>query len=74
MRVALLSKKLVSAAVALGVFVVASEPARADPNPFAALGCTCRETAPAGSADLQNEINQGIRQGLAISPRPGGSG
>lgn len=64
------TRKLLSAAVAVMVCVVAAEPARADPNPFAVLGCSCHETASAGSPDLQNEIEQGIRQGLATPHRP----
>ncbi|MEY8016673.1 TetR/AcrR family transcriptional regulator [Mycobacterium servetii] len=64
------ARKLISAAVAVVVCVAAAEPARADPNAFAVLGCSCHETASAGSPDLRNEIDQGIRQGLATSHRP----
>lgn len=65
-----ITKILVSAAIALGFFVGGAAPASADTNaigtdqnPFSGLTCNCRETAPAGSPALTDEINRGIREG-----------
>ena len=66
-----ITKILVSAAIALGSCVGGAAPASADPNPsgtdpnpFGALSCSCREeTALAGSPALR-EIERGIRAGL----------
>ncbi len=73
-----ITKILVSAAIALGSYVGGAAPASADPNPigtdpnpFGALSCSCRETAPAGSPALREEIDRGIRAGLsALLPGP----
>jgi len=67
-----ITKILVSAAIALGSFVVAAAPASADPNaiggtdpnPFGGLSCSCQETAPPGSSAL-DEIQRGIRDAAA---------
>lgn len=71
---AVIKRALFSAAIALGLFVAGAAPARADPNengidsgPFGTLGCNCRETAPAGSPALMDEIDRGIREGLTAS-------
>jgi hypothetical protein len=70
--VQVLTKIVVIGAIALGSWVGAAAPANADanpigtdPNPFSALGCSCPETAPAGSP--AGEINRGIRAGLSAS-------
>jgi len=69
-----ITKVLVSAAIALGAGLVAAAPAAADPhaidtspNPFGVLGCNCRQTAPADSPQSRQEISRGIREGLAVS-------
>jgi hypothetical protein len=76
-----ITKLLVSAAIALGSCVGLAVPAsadtnpirtdpnaiRTDPNPFGALSCSCRETAPPGSPAL-GEMERGIRAGLSASP------
>ena len=69
-----ITKILVGAAIALGAGLAAAAPAAAgpnpigtDPNPYGTLGCNCRETAPAGSPQLSEEINRGFRQGLTVS-------
>jgi hypothetical protein len=66
----MITKALVSAAIAAGACVVAAAPASADPgpastqpNPFGTLSCSCRETAPAGSPQLKDEIDRGIAAG-----------
>jgi hypothetical protein len=70
-----ITKILVGAAIALGAGLAGAAPAAADPNaigtappnPYGTLGCNCRETAPAGSPQLGEEINRGIREGLTVS-------
>jgi hypothetical protein len=69
-----ITKILVGAAIALGAGLAAAAPAAAgpnpigtDPNPYGTLGCSCRETAPAGSPQLREKINRGIREGLTVS-------
>lgn len=67
----MITKLLFSAAIALGSCVVTAAPALADsdpigpdPNPFSALSCGCRETAPAYSPDVTDQINRGIQDAL----------
>ena len=63
-----ITKILVSAAIALGASVGGAALTSADPNPtdpFGALSCSCRETASAGSPALWDEIDRGIRVGLS---------
>jgi hypothetical protein len=68
-----ITKILAGAAIALGLWVAGATPASADPNPnpvgadpnpYSGLSCSCRETAPAGSPELKEEIDRGIREGL----------
>jgi hypothetical protein len=68
------TKVLVGAAIALGAGLAGAASAAADPdaistapNPYGTLGCNCRETAPAGSPELSEKINRGIREGLTVS-------
>jgi hypothetical protein len=72
-----ITKIMVSAAIALGASVGGAAPASADPNPigtepnpFGALSCSCQETASAGSPALRAEIDRGIRAGIS-APLPG---
>lgn len=67
-----LTKILVGAAIAVGPAVGGAATAGADPNPidtdpnpFAALSCSCRDTASAGAEALREEIARGIRAGFA---------
>jgi hypothetical protein len=59
------------AAIVLGSYVGGTAPASADPdygtdpNPFGTLSCSCRETAPADSPAVKEEIDRGIREGLS---------
>jgi hypothetical protein len=66
----LVTKTLITTAIALATWVGVAAPASADPNSanagansFGALSCSCQETASAGSPTLKEEIDQGIRQG-----------
>ncbi len=75
------TKILVSAAIALGLGFAGAAPASADPNavgtdpnpfgtdpnPFGTLRCSCQETAPADSPSLRDEINRGYREGLSVA-------
>jgi hypothetical protein len=70
-----ITKILVSAAIAVGSLVGAAAPASAgpnpsgtEPNPFSALSCSCRETAPPGNPALTEEMEKGIWGGLSASP------
>jgi hypothetical protein len=67
-----ITKIVVSAAIALGALVVGAAPASADqnspanqPNPFGSLTCSCRKTAPASRQALREQIDRGIRDGLS---------
>jgi hypothetical protein len=61
-----ITKLLISAAIALGSSVGTAAAASADPNRFGGLSCGCQETAPAGSpAQREEEIERGIRAGLS---------
>jgi hypothetical protein len=69
-----ITKILVSEAIALGSWVAGAAPASADPNPigtdpnpFGALSCDCRETTPPASSALA-EIERGFHAGLSASP------
>jgi hypothetical protein len=70
----LITKTLVSAAIALGSGVGLAEPAsadptpaNADPNPYGILSCNCQETAPPGSPAVREEIHRGNQEGLSVS-------
>ena len=67
-----ITKILVSGAVVLGAWVGAAAPASADANSYGAdqnafgsLTCSCQVTAPLSGPALTNELNRGIRGGLA---------
>jgi hypothetical protein len=58
---------LVSIAIAVGSAVAVAAPASADANAFGGLGCHCRETAKPASPAQRDEMNRGIRDGLAAT-------
>jgi hypothetical protein len=67
-----ITKILASGAVALGAWVVAAAPAGADPNsygadpsPFSSLTCSSQVTAPPAGLAASEDLNRGIRDGLA---------
>jgi hypothetical protein len=60
-----ITKVLVSAAIALAAAVGVAAPAGADPTLFGVLSCGCLETAPTDSAVFQDNVEQGIQQGLS---------
>jgi hypothetical protein len=66
-----ITKILVSAAIAVGSYVGLAAPASADtntigtnPNPFGALSCNCQTPASVTSPDVTDQINRGIRDAL----------
>jgi hypothetical protein len=72
----LMTKALVSTAIAFAACVGVAAPANADansvgaaPNPFSTLSCNCQH-APAGSPVPRENIDRGIRDGLS-APLPG---
>jgi hypothetical protein len=58
---------LFSAAVALSVAVGVAIPVSADPSTFGVLSCSCggRPTGAVGGPTVLDQINNGIRDGLA---------
>ena len=67
----IITKSLVSAAIALFLWVGGTVAASADPdsdgtdsNPSGGRDCSCQETCPAGSTEQRKEIDRGIRDGL----------
>src|ERR1700722_3446185 len=73
----IIARILVSAAIALVLWVGSAVPAtaapdsgRTDPNPFGGLDCSCQEKYPARDPEQREEVDRGIRDGLsAWSPR-----
>ena len=70
----LITKTLISAAIALGSCVGLAAPASADPNPantgpnpYSGLSCNCRETAPPDSPAVRAAIHRGSQEGLSAS-------
>ena len=75
-----LTKMLVSGAIALGVWVGVAAPASGDansvgtnPNQFGALRCSCQDTASPSARAGTEEMKRGIRDGLSAGlgkPQP----
>jgi hypothetical protein len=61
----LVSKILVSAALAVGAAVAIAAPAGADPSVFNDLSCSCPQTVSNGGSSVDDQINRGIQSGLA---------
>jgi hypothetical protein len=71
-------KLLVSAAIALVLWVGSVLPAiadpdtgRTDPNPFGGFDCSCQEKYPASSPQQRVEIDRGILDGRRSTFFPG---
>jgi len=69
------TKILVSSAIAVGSWIGGAAPASADPNspanppnPFGSLTCSCQEIAPASRQALREQLDRGIRDGHSASP------
>jgi len=70
----MITKILVSVAIAMGSCVggaalvsADANPVGTDPNPFGGLSCSCRETASPGGPTPTAEMERGIWGGLAAS-------
>jgi hypothetical protein len=59
------SKILVSAALAVGVAVAIAAPAGADPSVFNDLSCSCPQTVSNGGPSVIDQIKRGIQSGLS---------
>ena len=64
----MVSKILVSAALAVGAAVAVAAPAGADPSVFSTLSCSCAETVSDGKAPAADQVKQGLRAGLSDLP------
>ena len=60
----MVSKILVSIALAVGAAVAVAAPANADPSVFNDLSCSCQQTVSNGGPPVIDQINRGIRAGL----------
>ena len=60
----MVSKILVSAALAVGAAVAIAPPAGADPSVFNDLSCSCPQTVSNGGSSVADQINRGIQSGL----------
>ncbi len=70
----MITKPLISGALAVAICIGESAPVSADPrsvggdpHKFNVLSCSCQETAPTGSPVWRGEVDQGIEQGLSRS-------
>ena len=70
------TKTLTCASLILAFLTSAPAPAGADPDPsggdsdiFGGLSCSCSETVPADSPDLERQIRRGIQHGLSVGRR-----
>jgi hypothetical protein len=63
----LITKVLLCTAVALSVAVGVAVPVSADPSAFGVLSCSCGggPTAAVGGPTVSNQMNEGIKDGLA---------
>ena len=61
----MVSKILVSAALAVGVAVAIAAPAGADPSVFNDLSCSCPQTVSNGGPSVIDQIKRGIQSGLS---------
>lgn len=61
-----MKRMLASLATVLGALAVTPGMAAADPNPFGSLGCACNPVAgiPADQPDIEDQVDQGIQNGL----------
>jgi hypothetical protein len=58
-------KALVTGAIAALVGLGVAAPALADPTTFNNISCSCQGPAPQAGLSIQDQINQGIQQGLS---------
>ena len=58
-------KALATGAIAALVGLGLAAPALADPTTFNNIACSCQPPAPQSAPTIQDQINQGIQQGLS---------
>jgi hypothetical protein len=61
----LVTKALLTGAIAAVISVGAAAPALADPPPFNEISCSCQPPVPIFGLFAQDPISQGIQQGLS---------
>jgi hypothetical protein len=61
----LITKALVTGAIAVVIGVGAAAPALADPPTFSEISCSCQPPAPLFVPPAPDPITQGIQQGLS---------
>ncbi len=62
----MITKILVSGAIAVGAAVWVAAPASADPNPFSTLGCSCQAPAQQGAGPIvTDQVTQGFQHGIS---------
>jgi hypothetical protein len=59
-----ITRVLVSAAIAVAAAMGVAAPASADPSPFNDLSCSCPPTVPEGGATVTDQLNKGIQTAL----------
>ena len=65
-------KALATGAIAAIVGLGVAAPVLADPTTFNNIACSCQAPPPLFAPSVQDQINQGIQQGLSdLSPTPG---
>jgi hypothetical protein len=68
----MIAKALATGALTVLVGAGAAAPALADPSTFTNISCTCQAPAPQAGPSIQDQINQGIQQGLSdLNPGAG---
>ncbi len=61
----MIMKALATGAIAALVGVGVAVPALADPTTFNNIACSCQTPAPQAGPSIQDQISQGIQQGLS---------
>lgn len=61
----MITKALVAGGITVLVGVGAAAPALADPTTFTNITCSCQAPPPQAGPSIQDQISQGIQQGLS---------
>jgi hypothetical protein len=64
-RTTLITKAVITGAIAVVIGVGAAAPALADPPTFNEISCSCLPPVPIFDVFAQDQISQGIQQGLS---------
>jgi hypothetical protein len=68
----MMTRALVTGAIAVLVGIAAAPAALADPPGFSDITCSCQPPPPQAGSSVQDHIKQGIRQGLSdLNADPG---